>query len=83
MIAAEAHRGCIKVLNFYHNGNVSGFNLVVEVRIRKFPGAGRHCIMFQQEIWQVLRTMTSFSLGHVNIQVKDVYIRKSEREKRK
>lgn len=83
MIAAEAHRGCIKVLNFYHNGNVSEFNLVVEVRIRKFPGAGRHCIMFQQEIWQVLRTMTSFSLGHVNIQVKDVYIRKSEREKRK
>ncbi len=82
-IAAEDHRGCIRVMNFYHNGNVSNFNVVIEVRIRKFPGAGRHCILFQREVYCVMQSMTSFSLGHINIKVRDVSIRHFDRERKR
>lgn len=82
-IAAESHRGCIKVQNYYHNGKVSGFNLVIEIRIRKFPGAGRQCILFQKEVSESLRKMTSFSLGHVNIRIKDISIKRNRKEGKK
>ncbi len=81
-IAADEHRGCIHVLNFYHNGNVSNFNVVIEIRVRRFPGAGRHCILFQREVYRAMQSMTSFSLGHVNIQIHDVAIRHFDREKK-
>lgn len=82
-IAADNHRGCIKVQNFYHNGKVSGFNLVIEIRIRRFPGAGRHCILFQKEVAESLRKMTSFSLGHVNIRIKDIYMKRNRKEEKR
>ncbi len=83
LIAAESHQNNIKVLNFYHNGNVSNFNVVVEVKIRRRQGAGKHCLLLQREIAEILRTMTSFSLGNVNIQIRDVAIRKRDSESNK
>lgn len=81
-IAADNHRGCIKVQNFYHNGKVSGFNLVIEIRIRRFPGAGRHCILFQKEVAESIRRMTSFSLGHVNIRIRDISMKRKRKEEK-
>ena len=77
-IAGESHRNCIRVLNFYHNGNVSNFNVVVEVKVRKIPGVGRHCSMLQQEVGHILQEMTSFSVGHINIQIRDVSLHRRE-----
>lgn len=82
-IAARRHKGCFSVLNSYHNGNESNFNVMISVRIRKYPGAGRHCIMFQTEVSQVLAKMTSFSIGNVNVQIEDVEIRKPRNESRR
>ena len=77
-IAGESHQNCIRVLNFYHNGNVSNFNVVVEVKVRKIPGVGRHCSMLQQEVGHILQEMTSFSVGHINIQIRDVSLHRRE-----
>jgi len=71
-IAAEKHKGCFHVLNFYHNANAANFNVIIDVRIRKIPGISRHCILFQKEVCNVIEKMTSFSIGNVNIQITDI-----------
>lgn len=82
-IAAEKYNGCIKVLNFFHNGNERNLGVVIEVKIRKIPGVANSCVKFQKEVHQVIKEMTAFQVDHVNIQIKEVFIKQEQSDSRK
>ncbi|MBQ6621389.1 MAG: hypothetical protein IJH75_00955 [Mogibacterium sp.] len=73
-IAAEKYTSCLHVMGFYHNGNTSNLNVVIELRIKKIPGVVHRLIRYQMEVHSVIEKMTAFSVGNINIRIRDVVL---------
>ncbi len=82
-ITAGKYRRTLRVNNFYNNRNSSDLDIIVVITVLKKDDVMAKCERFQRDVRDAIEKMTAFSVGFINLQIKDIVFREDiERKKR-